>query len=185
MIKPKTFLVFPNPWGIAPNSITIDGTGRASGHFPTDPVEDGSNRKWVGVRLDQQRTKLTADPKDYKDGSRSIPQTTVYSFLGLSGEEVTAAKLAKQSPVKIPATRYYRQAIATGQLVAANEETALACGARKYEKPADALARFEKDAVDAYNKIHGKGQFAKLAKVRARDEADEAPAKPKTGAGKG
>ncbi len=174
MIKPRKLFVFPNPWGVAPRSITIDQLGTPCGHYPTDPHQD-VGRKWVGARLDRKRTKKLQNLGPL-DNARSARQRTVFEFCGISGHEITAKALGEKKAIALPYTQHYRRGIRRGELVAADEATAAACGV-KFRKPADVLADFEKSAIARFNVIVGDDKgFEKLAKRRNEEEAEAAKA---------
>jgi len=171
MIKPRKLFVFPNPWGVAPRSVTIDQLGTPCGHYPTDPHQD-VGRKWVGARLDRKRTKKLQILKKL-DNARSARQRTVFEFCGISGHEITAKALAEKKPIALPYTQHYRRGIKTGELVAADQATADACGV-KFEKPGDLLARREKEAISRFNMIVDNANGFELLQKRRNEEEAEA-----------
>lgn len=164
----KFLQVYPNPYGCAPHC-TLDKMGLPAGRPPTDPVQDGSNRKWVGVRTDRIRTKITQKLQK-ADDSRSARQTTVLSYMGISAQELTPGALAKRDSLKIPRTRFYLQQIRAGALIPADEPSARAA-AVKFEKVADVLKRREQDARKDFDARYGKDAFAMQREVRDTEES--------------
>lgn len=135
--------VYPNPW------LATDRDGLPCAIVPTDPEGDGGGPgQYVGARVDRKRTKVLQDfGENAKHELRSPMQRTVYEYMGTaSNDPELARKLFACEPIEIPRTKYYRQRLREGALLAADAETA-----------ASAKARFvpRKDLVQRYSLLVG------------------------------
>lgn len=133
----RTLRVYPNPWAAR------DMHGLPCGVCPRDPDSDGGGPgQFVGARVSRAATKVLQEVPEQEQQLRSPMQRTVYEYLGVpSSDPELAAKLAAADPITVPRTKYYRQRIAEGALIAADEETAQA-GRRPFIDPAKHFARF-------------------------------------------
>jgi hypothetical protein len=128
--------VFPNPFSAR------DKTGAPCGVCPRDPESDGGGPgQFVGARLDRGNTKVLQKLKK-GDDIRSPMQRTAYEFLGVSAlDPELAAKLMNAEPIEVPRTKYYRDRIAEGSLIAADEATARVAKGR-FVEPKAFFARY-------------------------------------------
>lgn len=143
----QTLRVYPNPWA------AFDKNGVPCAVCPRDPDADaGGPGQFVGARIDRKNTKVLEDfAAGYvaKFGSalakriaeqehRSPRQATFYQYLGIeSFDQQLAEKLAAKEPVEIPATKYYKDRIREGALIAADAETAAKCKVPHWMPPAE------------------------------------------------
>ncbi len=129
----QMLLVYPNPWS------AFDKDGVPCGVCPRDPEADaGGPGLFVGARVDKTRTKVLQDFAAQHGGGargaklaahelRSPMQRTLYSYMGVASDADDLAELlAAKDPIEVPATKYYRDRLVEGSLVAADEATAKA-----------------------------------------------------------
>lgn len=129
----QTLLVYPNPWS------AFDKNGVPCGVCPRDPEADaGGPGMFVGARVDKARTKVLQDfAAQHGGGARGVKlaahelrspmQATFYSYMGVaSDDEKLAELLAAKEPIEVPATKYYRDRLVEGSLIAGDEATAKA-----------------------------------------------------------
>lgn len=140
----RTMKVYPNPWGVHPQYLverktlrgkvlpvgdvphSIDRHGRPCHHVM---VERAREAIYVGAAIDRQQTTRPETNPDYQ--VRSLPQETVWSFLGVpSTDPQFCAKFAAASPVEVPVTAYYIGALKAGDLLPGDGEAANVAGYR-------------------------------------------------------
>lgn len=166
-IQKKTLRVVANPWQY------IDHLGRPAGVCPCDPNEHTPDRRWVGAHI--------ADAVVVRPAR--VTQIAGQSFTRSAAvHDITWRHEAE--PVEIPNTAYYRQRIAGGELIAADEATAAACGISRdsFERPDALLAKLKAAAIVDFDAANGIGAFAELnadldAKAKAAAPVSP-PAKP-------
>ena len=162
-LRPSTLKVLPNPWA------HVDHLGAPAGACPRDLVNDPSAGRWVGAKIDEELTVITRPEK--KGELRNGQQRTVWCF--------------SAQPVEVPHSAYYRRKVKRGELFAADEATAKACGV-KHQDPKTLLAAAKETAAAAFDSAHGVGTFKQLddereARAKAEAEAKDARAnKPQT-----
>lgn len=132
MIKPRTLLVWPNPFH------ALDHEGHPAGVLSYEPTGDGvktfDSRRFIGATL---QSKILE--KAVEGTAQQTMQRTWFEFT----EEV----------VEVPESAYYKHAIARGEIFAADEATARRCGiVQGFVEPAELLERARKEAVDAYER---------------------------------
>lgn len=129
----QTLLVYPNPWA------AFDRNGVPCGVCPRDPEADaGGPGRFVGARVDSKNTRVLQDfaagyvakfgpivaKKLAEQEHRSPIQSTFYEYLGVPSCDLELAeKLSSKEPVEIPATKYYKDRIREGSLIAADKAT--------------------------------------------------------------
>lgn len=129
----QTLLVYPNPWA------AFDKNGVPCGVCPRDPEADaGGPGRFVGARVDSKNTRVLQDfaagyvakfgaavaKKLAEQEHRSPIQATYYEYLGISSLDAELAeKLSAKQPVEIPATKYYKDRLREGALIAADKAT--------------------------------------------------------------
>lgn len=151
----QTLLVYPNPWS------AFDKNGVPCGVCPRDPDADaGGPGQYVGARVDKKNTKVLQDFAALHGGGargaalakhelRSPIQATFYEYMGVPSQDPELAELlAKKDPIEIPATKYYRDRLQEGSLIAANAETAKAARLRGFTPPKDFFAFKRLKALD-------------------------------------
>lgn len=135
---PATLSVLPNPYA------AIDAAGRPSGVVAmVTEAGDHVPLRWVGADLDREQTRKLAP--DDKSGRVSTPQETVWSF--------SAAAVTVPDDVQ----GYYRHAVRTGDLIAADAATAKRCGVESFGPAASAAAKAA--GIAAYEAHYGVGSF--------------------------
>lgn len=141
-----TLSVYPNPWA------AFDKNGVPCAVCPRDPEADGGvPGSYVGARVDRKNTKVLQDfaagyvakfgaavaKKLAEQEHRSPIQATYYEYLGISAlDNELAEKLAAKTPIQIPATKYYKERIREGALIAADKATATRCKVAGWAPPA-------------------------------------------------
>jgi hypothetical protein len=127
MLSAKTLRVYANPWQ------HLDHEGLPAGACPCDPDEHTPERRFVGATLKAEVSRK-ADP------ARGISsrQRTTFAF--------------SDEPVTVPDTNYYRAAVNRGELIAADEATAKACGFAKdgFRDPKKVLASEKRAACERF-----------------------------------
>jgi len=134
----KTMKVLPNPFS------AFDAERVPCGVCPRDPDSDGGGPgMYVGAQVDDKKTEILQHLSAWDD-LRSPMQRTFFSFLGISAlDPELGEKLAKKTPIEVPATRYYRARVREGALVACDKATAESVGL-KFVAPERALCRVRK-----------------------------------------
>lgn len=192
----KTLRVYPNPWGVSPGSVTdevladrakrklnavdhstMDHEGRPNGAFMSDPLVDGGAQgRRVGALVCEEHTTKHARGRSFMSASfDTTPQRTVYSFNGCTAHEFEpfelAGKLAKTDPVPLPMSEYYKAALRTGELIAADEQTAKEAGVSfEFESPETLFLKLAKAATVAFD-AHYNGDKAYEHFVRERKKS--------------
>lgn len=168
-VRERTLRVYPNPWGF------IDHRGKAAGVVRLDYHEHNTNRAWVGARI-KTATKT-------KEAVAEVIRGKVFR----SGSDSHDIEWEFDSaPVEIPNSAYYRDAIATGQLVAADKATAVAAGIRAgdFEDPSRHLEKLKAAAIADFDAHNGEGAYAALNAIAAEqveaEKPEPAPAQPTT-----
>lgn len=123
----RTLLVWPNPFH------ALDHEGRPAGVLPYEPEGNGTttfdDRRFVGAQLKSEITQRF--PRG--DARQSI-QRTWFEFTDVA--------------IRVKNTAYYSQAIARGEIFAADEESAKLCGIDKsFLEPGSLLERAREEAA--------------------------------------
>lgn len=141
-----TLRVLANPWQ------HLDHEGLPAGACACDPDEHNPNRAFVGAKLKATETRK-ADPK------RGI--TARHRITFEFSDEVQ----------EVPNTLYYRRACHRGELIAADQETAKACGFKPggFEDPPGLLASYRAKALADFEKNHGFPSAYKAPKEKKAD----------------
>lgn len=153
--RQRRIKVLANPW------LVIDSKGRPCGAVPCDPNEhDRVGRSYVGARVDRQQTKLVPDrfgQAAQAGEARFARQDTVWAFL--------------TEPVELPYTHYYADKVRKGQLFAADEKSAVACGiaAKNFQEPGKLLDEAKAAAIADFVAHYGEGAFESAAAMRKDD----------------
>jgi hypothetical protein len=184
-----TLSVYPNPWA------AFDKNGVPCAVCPRDPEADGGvPGSYVGARVDKKHTKVLQDfaagyvakfgaavaKKLAEQEHRSPIQATYYEYLGISAlDPELAEKLAAKAPIEIPATKYYKERIREGALIAADKATATRCKVAGWAEPAAYFAAraLSKAAVEAVEAI-AEGADAATETTSDAAPADAVSAKP-------
>lgn len=132
MIKPRTLLVWPNPFH------ALDHEGRPAGVLSYEPTGNGSttfdSRRFIGADL-----KATILEKAIVGTAQQSMQRTWFEYLS--------------EPVTVPESPYYKHAIARGEIFAADEETARRAGITLgFVEPGELLERAKAEVIDAYER---------------------------------
>jgi hypothetical protein len=129
----------------------VDGVGRPSGTYPEEPSQEGG--VWG---FDETRKRFIGAALEHEDGETRVVHAT--------------------EPVRVYASLHYRNAVKSGELLAADAATARACGI-DFVEPAEVIARSK--AARAAEWLAERGEAAPwLAPVApaAAASAPEAPA---------
>lgn len=126
-----TLLVYPNPWA------AFDKTGLPCGVCPRDvELDAGGPGRFVGARLDTKNTKVLQKFEKPQHEIRSARQLTRYEFMGIAASDPNLGTLlAAKDPIEIPASKYYKERLREGSLLAANEATARAAKLPRFNDP--------------------------------------------------
>lgn len=125
-------LVWPNPFH------ALDHEGHPAGILPVEPSGDGvktfDDRAFVGARLNAE--------------------FTFKAIVGTAQASEQRSKFAyTDEPVEVPATPYYKHAIARGEIFAADDFSAKAAGiSLGYVDPAELLERARAESIEAYER---------------------------------
>jgi hypothetical protein len=141
----QTLKVYPNPFA------AFDKNGVPCGVCPRDPDADaGGPGHFVGARLDTVNTKILQDframnARRYGAAMgaalaaheiRSPIQATFYEYMGVpSCDPELAEKLAGKDAVELPVTKYYKDRLREGSLLAADAATAKAAALPIFTDP--------------------------------------------------
>ncbi len=150
MPSAKTLRVYANPYQ------HLDHEGRPANACPCDPDNHTPDRRFVGATIKATKTE-EADPKLGKEARYD-------RFFEFTEEKV-----------EIPNTDYYRRAIKSGQLIAADEETAKLCGFYKgeYLDPKAVLETEKKEALKRFRAERGEDPPCFPGEqIKAWDDAD-------------
>jgi hypothetical protein len=169
----QTLLVYPNPWS------AFDKNGVPCGVCPRDPVVDaGGPGQFVGARIDPKNTKVLQDFAALHGGGargaklarhelRSPMQATFYEYLGIASQDPELAEqMASKDPVEIPSTKYYRDRLQEGSLIAADQATAKAARLNVFTEPAE-FFKFRQLPEDHEAKVKLREERAKAEKAKA------------------
>lgn len=154
-VAAPTMRVVPNPY------VAVDEHGRPCGVTMLDPVDHlvyrdnpkhtDASRRWqdrqfVGTK--RVSTRMTAD-KTLRVGS--VKHVTV-------GKHDHAWDHAID-PVEVPATNYYRRAVMSGDLYAADLATWVEAGGNPqlFQEPLEKLAQAKEGAIERFVRMHGAG----------------------------
>lgn len=139
-------LVYPNPY------VAFDKDGHPCGVCPRDPDADaGGPGQFVGARVDHIKTEILQDfGKMAPHELRSPIQRTKYSYLGIASDDPElATKLVSREPVRLPRTKFYRDRLIEGSIVAADLETARSASVARFVEPATFFKRFAQPVPEA------------------------------------
>lgn len=150
----NTFRVYPNPFHV------VDKQGTPCALCPRDPDQDaGGPGLYVGARPDKKHTQILQDfvainaekvgPRFATMAARNEPrspqQITRYEYMGIpSLDPELAQKLAAKDPIEIPATKYYRERLREGSIIAADIETSRAAKLVRFVTPAEFFKNHER-----------------------------------------
>lgn len=126
----------------------VDGAGRPSGTYPEEPSQEGG--AWV---FDGTRKRFVGAALEHVDGETRVVHAT--------------------EPVRVYASLHYRNAVKSGELLAADAETARACGV-EFVPPADAIDRAK--AARAAEWLAERGEVAPWLAEAPAEAASETPA---------
>lgn len=182
----QTLLVYPNPWS------AFDKNGVPCGVCPRDPEADaGGPGQFVGARVDRKNTKVLQDFAAIHGGGgrgakmaahelRSPMQTTHYEYMGVASlDPELAVSLAAKDPIEIPATKYYKERLREGSLIAATQATAAAARA-PFTPPKDFFAHRAPKLEAASEAPEGaETPLVQPAPEGAESPADSNPKKPR------
>ena len=160
-VRERTLRVYPNPWTF------IDHRGKPAGVVRLDYHEHNTNRAWVGARI-KTATK-----------TREAVAEVIRGKVFRSGSDSHELEWEFDStPVEIPNSVYYRDAIVTGQLIAADKASAVAAGLRAadFEEPLAHLKKLEALAIKDFDAHNGEGAFGALNAISAEQAEAEKPA---------
>lgn len=132
--------VYPNPYA------AFDKDGHPCGVCPRDPDADaGGPGQFVGARVDKDKTEILQDfGKMAAHELRSPMQRTKYSYLGIASDDPELpGKLASKEPVRLPRTKFYRERLIEGSLLAADAATARSANVIRFVDPKAFFRRFE------------------------------------------
>ncbi|MBA2686851.1 MAG: hypothetical protein H0U64_02000 [Gemmatimonadaceae bacterium] len=150
--KPK-LRVLPNPWTY------IDHKGRPAGRFPYE-TENGvaSDGRTIGSHIASA------------DEVKAATSVRIAGFtFQLSAADHDIQIAYSDEPTTVPNTPYYRKAIMTGQLIAADVRTANICGipSKDFEGYAGHVDKKRDDAVAEFDAANGDGAFKHFETDRA------------------
>jgi hypothetical protein len=162
--------VFPNPWAAR------DKDGVPCGVCPRDVEKDGGGRaSFVGARIDPQHTKVLQELAETE--IRKPQQRTRYQFMGLAADDPQLReKMLALEPIELPETRYYKDQIAQGALLAADAATAAKARIKEFT-PRQPLAKPEEVPPASFNGVEFPGSVdikaahARLNEASASDDA--------------
>jgi hypothetical protein len=143
-VRVATLSVFANPWTY------IDEHGRPMGVCMVDVNQHVAERRWVGARI----------------GAEQVAKAVVQVVKGRSHETAPARhKLHIEydtEPTSIPNTAYYRERIRTGDLFAADAQTATVAGLKAFQPVADAERAARTAAMAQFDAENGTGATLEL-----------------------
>lgn len=137
----------------------LDAEGRPAGRYQLDPDLAGGNLRFIGAEIDAARTVIT---------QKARPE------LGIYGRQTTIMKYWGE-PVSLPITQHHAMGVRTGDLIAGDKETWVACGmpADAFVEPKQALEKAREAAIARWMAAYGESPALiddhepKLAKVPA------------------
>ena len=131
-------MVLPNPFS------AFDKEGAPCGICPRDPDGDGgAPGRFVGARVDRDNTEKLQKFKNPQHEIRSEMQRTRYEYLGIPNiDPELAQKLATKEPIRLPVTKYYKDRLREGSLLAADQATATEARLPRFVEPTSFFARF-------------------------------------------
>jgi hypothetical protein len=160
-VQRKKLRVLPNPW------LHIDEKGRPAGTVRLEQPGDGTFiHGWVGATV---ATVTEVEPaKRVKVKGRTFEQKVGIHYITFAHAD---------EPVTVDNTAYYRKRVSSGDLIAFDEESALACGisGRNFVKPETLLEQLKASAIKQFDAENGEGAFETLADM-AKEEAESAAA---------
>lgn len=166
-IRPKTLKVFANPsLGIVDPIMILDGMFIGSvGYDPTLDQPDGTRVGCVPKVLAAQEMhpieQRSIDRGTANARSQRLEQVNVYHGVPATLGRI-AALIVKAGPVSVPATDWHKARVKEGCLVAADQESAAACGV-KFADPKKKLVDDEDKAIAAYDATCIDGNGAKIS----------------------
>lgn len=157
MAHPKTLLVYPNPF-----TSPLDERGYPTGAFPWDP-QHNPDRGWVGAHLARE---IETDPKTGEE--REVGEV-FFAFDDI------------EAPIALPfilTSNHYREGVVRGDLIAADEETAVRCGIAKgdFKDPKAVIAAYRERAVAAWKAEQGVEAVPAIDRPKPPPTAPEPPA---------
>lgn len=142
--------VHPNPYvGSDHDGSSIDHLGRPAGRVPYDPYEDSPRMPPdIGVGAKFANIRETHAAKSMRFGKRSVEHQAARF-----DHRIAYSKVA----VELPNTGYYRDAVKSGHLFAADKKTWVASGgaAKDFVEPTVALAKAKADAIKHFDNATG------------------------------
>jgi hypothetical protein len=145
--------VHPNPFvGSDHDGSSIDHLGRPAGRVNCDYYEH-SKTGFVGAKLTD--VVETHPAQSFKVGKKSFDAAPARHDHRVSYSRVS---------VEIPNTAYYRAAVKSGALFAADKKTWIACGgsAVTFVEPANALMKARAAAIELFNAATGEGAHQEM-----------------------
>lgn len=132
MLKPRTLLVYPNPFH------ALDHEGHPAGVLSYEPTGDGvktfDSRRFIGASLQSHIL-----DKAIEGTAQQTTQRTWFDY--------------NDDPIEVPESPYYKHAIARGEIFAADAETARRAGiSLSFVDPQTLLERAKAEAIDAYER---------------------------------
>lgn len=152
MPSAKTLRVYANPWH------ALDSEGRPAGACACDPDYHTPARKFVGATLEAKETR------------KAVPAKGITARHDITYAFSTEAQ-------EIPLTVYYLEAVKRGELIAADEASAKACGFAPdtFKDPAVCLAEERRAAARQFQINYGEiPPFVTAEEVAAWDAEDKA-----------
>ena len=153
----KTLRVLANPWH------HLDHEGMPAGACACDPNEHNPNRAFVGAKLSAEETR------------KAMPEK------GITARHRVTFEFSEEAQ-ELPNTEYYRRAVNSGELIAADAETAKLCGFKRdgFSDPKALLAAEREKAATQFYANYGEWppffgaaeQKAMAAKAKAKTEPD-------------
>jgi len=189
--------VYPNPWGVSPAQVsdevsasrrkrelaladhsTMDHEGRPCGGFLSDSIIDGgAPGRAVGRTVCMVNTAMLGAGAQFVKFDLQR-QRTVFAYNGVSAHETApyelAEKLAQTEPVTLPFSEYYADGVRTGELIAADEETAKECGVKFFEPVATLFPKLAQAAAEAFDLRYNGDEGYKFFVGERKKAAEEA-----------
>ncbi len=154
-VQRKKLRVLPNPW------LHIDEKGRPAGTVRLEQPGNGTFiHGWVGAKV-ATVTEIEA-PKRVTVEGRIFEQRMGVHYITFAHAD---------EPVTVDNTPYYRKRVFSGDLIAFDEATALACGisGRNFAKPETLLEKLKAEAIKQFDAENGEGAFETLADMAAEE----------------